>query len=624
MDLSLSPRQEALNIPRWTVFLAALVDCYIWVAPSGLDHSHSHSLSFKQKNGSDGKIQDTMEVNVAGETNARLQDDDDRVTKTTISNTHEEDATTTVATTDNYHKNKLFRRLQEVFHQALAAKEISTAAIGIPPLPPLRSNSIRCCNGDGGGSRQPTFYQYSPTLLPSSSSGTHNENKSWRQTLQTAIAQQTLLRTHEADAVAQQLLLDDDDVGRPKGAWHKQQHRIQRHEQQQPQPTNGRSSQSTNDTDEDDETDDDASRSTPTTSIEEDSVRASLGVLHNNNNMFIHLAADAATDSVLTTTQTPKPSSSWHVKRTRRQVRLLAPAAAGSKGGDPSVPSKERIRSPNATTMNGATKPSPSPVDSFPATTVLLRETAAWKNKTTTLQDDSNATNDENREEVLLNFLEQECLTTDDVDDDDDDNDGQVSLLGSLPSSLSKLVETYAVFPPVQKHIVSDTILQHPQQTAYYSKVGHIRNKTGPRQTTPTPLNGSEETDLVPGLQARVEKLELELHSQAASYQRQLQQLSKVHQEEKDASLERVQALQLKLYIVETRLRTYGDALQQHVTTVADNIVPQRLSTTEEDSLQLLPGGRRRQHSPTESPTPLYSRRGTYHSSSAAIVASDI
>ena len=56
----------------------------------------------------------------------------------------------------------------------------------------------------------------------------------------------------------------------------------------------------------------------------------------------------------------------------------------------------------------------------------------------------------------------------------------------------------------------------------------------------------------------------------------------KALQHERDVSYERIQALQLRLYISETRLQTYEEALQHHVETVHRNVATP-IASTERD-----------------------------------------
>ena len=73
-------------------------------------------------------------------------------------------------------------------------------------------------------------------------------------------------------------------------------------------------------------------------------------------------------------------------------------------------------------------------------------------------------------------------------------------------------------------------------------------------------------------LQNRIKQLELELKMKDEQLQRQQLAHSKALLQEKEQSHERLQSLQLRLYISETRLKAFEDALEQHIDAVANNM----------------------------------------------------
>ena len=85
------------------------------------------------------------------------------------------------------------------------------------------------------------------------------------------------------------------------------------------------------------------------------------------------------------------------------------------------------------------------------------------------------------------------------------------------------------------------------------------------------PQTREPDNELTPAL-LRIQQLEAQL----ATANELLLQERKFHrkemQNEKEASHERMQALQLRLYIAETRLKTFEDALEQHNLQVANNV----------------------------------------------------
>jgi hypothetical protein len=85
--------------------------------------------------------------------------------------------------------------------------------------------------------------------------------------------------------------------------------------------------------------------------------------------------------------------------------------------------------------------------------------------------------------------------------------------------------------------------------------------------------NGPTDTTLQQ-LQARIQQLESERTQKNQYLKEERTAHTKALALVKEISNERLQALQLRLYISETRLKTFEDALEQHVQAVANNTAP--------------------------------------------------
>jgi hypothetical protein len=97
----------------------------------------------------------------------------------------------------------------------------------------------------------------------------------------------------------------------------------------------------------------------------------------------------------------------------------------------------------------------------------------------------------------------------------------------------------------------------------------------------------SEEQGEIQVLRAKVQELQLLTASQQKLWEEERDAYKKSWKVEQEKWDERVRALQLRLYISETRLKTYEDALEQHVQAVAENVAhpttPTKRATTETD-----------------------------------------
>ena len=69
----------------------------------------------------------------------------------------------------------------------------------------------------------------------------------------------------------------------------------------------------------------------------------------------------------------------------------------------------------------------------------------------------------------------------------------------------------------------------------------------------------------------RIHSLELELLQKDNQLLKEQQNHAKALRQEKERSVDQIQALQMRLYISETRLKSYEDALDQHIEAVSNN-----------------------------------------------------
>jgi hypothetical protein len=101
------------------------------------------------------------------------------------------------------------------------------------------------------------------------------------------------------------------------------------------------------------------------------------------------------------------------------------------------------------------------------------------------------------------------------------------------------------------------------------------------------PQAASDEQREVHSLKAKVQELEILLASQQKLWEEERDAYKKSRKIEQENWDERIRALQLRLYISETRLKTYEDALEQHVQAVAENVAhpatPTKRISTETD-----------------------------------------
>jgi hypothetical protein len=108
---------------------------------------------------------------------------------------------------------------------------------------------------------------------------------------------------------------------------------------------------------------------------------------------------------------------------------------------------------------------------------------------------------------------------------------------------------------------------------SYISAAAHNPKKTSAPETINLP---SVETNLGDGKkkmeEQRIRQLEMELVQKDQQLKEERIMHAKALREEKERCEDSMQDLQLRLYISETRLKTYIDALEQHVESVASNL----------------------------------------------------
>ena len=114
----------------------------------------------------------------------------------------------------------------------------------------------------------------------------------------------------------------------------------------------------------------------------------------------------------------------------------------------------------------------------------------------------------------------------------------------------------------------------------------------------------------VPILLQTIEDLKQQLLQMDKERLEERQLAQKTLQHERDVSFERIQALQLRLYISETRLQTYEEALQYHVESVQRNVATPPVLIKE--PRHAIASGNTHMQLPTDSSSvgsPLYARR---------------
>jgi hypothetical protein len=136
-----------------------------------------------------------------------------------------------------------------------------------------------------------------------------------------------------------------------------------------------------------------------------------------------------------------------------------------------------------------------------------------------------------------------------------------------------------------------------------------VNTTTANEEPNNTTHNNDKNADSINtmSLENRVRQLELQLAKKDLELQQERQVHAKAMSQKHLDFDNQIQALQLRLYISETRLKTFQDALEQHVEAVSNNhAMMQYSSPTRKKSLA---GGQHEQRQKEEQPlSPLISR----------------
>ena len=130
------------------------------------------------------------------------------------------------------------------------------------------------------------------------------------------------------------------------------------------------------------------------------------------------------------------------------------------------------------------------------------------------------------------------------------------------------LVEMEAKITDVSDNAVSVDALNNSQQKSKsIVNTSATENKSPTEPLLPGPLPQSQTHDD----KNRVQELQRQLIEKDRQLEHQQQEHARELRKQRDQSEIRLQALQLRLYICETKLKTYEDALEDHVRAVANN-----------------------------------------------------
>jgi hypothetical protein len=155
----------------------------------------------------------------------------------------------------------------------------------------------------------------------------------------------------------------------------------------------------------------------------------------------------------------------------------------------------------------------------------------------------------------------------------------------SLPTLEAEELPATAKMTLAKKPLGAPALQQHHAEEEVETKkepleINNTETNTSPLTLqlvhTPAVYRGNDPTfDTLQQWQARIiQHLESELDQKNQEYQEERTAHTKALALEKEISNERLQSLQLRLYISETRLKTFEDALEQHVQAVANNTAP--------------------------------------------------
>ena len=145
-----------------------------------------------------------------------------------------------------------------------------------------------------------------------------------------------------------------------------------------------------------------------------------------------------------------------------------------------------------------------------------------------------------------------------------------------------------------------DVDVSETEQMEFYPCLPHSQNPDGFSHTIEISHDQKMEPDYEEALlRNKIRQLELELVAKDELLRKERVAHAKALLLEKEQSHERMQSLQLRLYISETRLKTFEDALDQHMEAVANNVA---IGSPERRARRML------QEAENEVVTPLYSR----------------
>eukprot|EP00980_Cylindrotheca_fusiformis_P002358 scaffold543_cov119-Cylindrotheca_fusiformis.AAC.25 len=117
--------------------------------------------------------------------------------------------------------------------------------------------------------------------------------------------------------------------------------------------------------------------------------------------------------------------------------------------------------------------------------------------------------------------------------------------------------------------VADGDIEKNDKETAHYRTFGP--KTAGPAQSTNEAIDGKNGRHTLL-LESRIQELERQLAEKEAELQEEREAHVKAMFRKNQDFDNQIQALQLRLYISETRLRTFQDALEQHVEAVSNNI----------------------------------------------------
>jgi hypothetical protein len=179
----------------------------------------------------------------------------------------------------------------------------------------------------------------------------------------------------------------------------------------------------------------------------------------------------------------------------------------------------------------------------------------------------------------VLSFLTKEQNTVGVVDQDDDLHDGllAVCIQQQRDATQNELNAIHSTKTDNPDSVVSSVIIPsskqlteqqpQPRRVVEYIDCAVGFDQRRNQSTTPATITQSLDHD-----HQRIRELEELLQMTQSTLQEERIAHARIVQKEKEKHVDIVQALQLRLYISETRLKTYEDALNEHIQSVAANM----------------------------------------------------